>query len=159
MKFLTTAEYTLVALVLLSLAGKVAVNRQEQDQAILGHTFASAVVQQLSQAGFTTKVQQWPTGVAVQAQRGACRMWVRESSPHGTMRNIYDELAKPLGPLRFIYRGASFKEPPKLNPMLRFFFNREMARVGIATSRSPIYAVASSAACNISSIRWPMAIG
>ncbi len=159
MRFLTRAEYPLVALVLLSLAGKAAVNREDQNPAILEHTFALAVQRQLSQAGFTTNVERWPTGVTIQAQEGACRMWVRESSPHGTMRNIYDELAKPLGPLRFIYRGATFEEPPKLDPMLRFFFNREMARLGIKTSRSPIYAVASSSVCDLHSIQWPVTVG
>ncbi len=159
MRFLTKAEYPLVVLVLLSLAGKVASNRQDQKNDAFEQNFATSVVRQLSEAGFTTTVEQWPTGVALQAQRDACRMWVRENNPHGTMRNIYDELAKPVGPLLYIYRGASFQKPPKLDPMLRFFFNREMAHLGIATSRFPVYAVALSAACDISSIAWPVELG
>ncbi|MEO6359887.1 MAG: hypothetical protein ABIO43_04835 [Sphingomicrobium sp.] len=159
MRFLTRAEYPLVALVLFSLAGKAALNRQDEDHTILEPPFVLAVQRELSQAGFTSNVEQWPTGVAIQAQGGACRIWVRESTPHGTMRNVYDELAKPLGKLRFVYREAISEDPPKLDPMLRFFFNREMARLGVKVSRSPIYAVASSSACDIHSIQWPVTIG
>lgn len=159
MKFLTTAEYGLVALLLLSLAGKLATNRQDRDSRTFERTLASAVVQEFSRARFTTKVEEWPSGVAVHAERGACRMWVRESSPHGTMRNVHEELATSVGSLRYIYRGESFKEPPTLDPMLWFFFDREMARLGITVSRYPLYAVASSKACDPSLVRWPVAIG
>lgn len=154
MKSFTAADYGLAALVLLSLAGKLATNQQDQDPRILERAFASTVVRQLSKAGFTSKIEEWPTGVAVQAQRGACLMWVREDSPHGTMRNVYDELARPVGSLHYIYRGVVYKEPPKLEPLMRFFIHREIARVAIVTSRSPIYAVASSTACNLRSIQW-----
>lgn len=159
MKFSRAAEFTLVLLVLLSLAGKLAVNRRDQDVKIVEGAFASAVEQQLSQAGFTTKVERWPTGVAVQAHRAACRLWVRDNTPHGTMRNIYENLAKAVGPLRYVYRGTIYEKPPQVDPMLRFLVGREMARVGIATARYPVYAVASSAACDISSLQWPVAIG
>ncbi len=155
MRSLSGVEYPLIALVLLSLAGKVATNTADQSPASAERTFASAVVQQLSKSGLTTAVEQWPTGVVVHARRGACQMWGRDYSPHGTMRNVYEELAEPVGSLRYIYKGETLDVPPKLDPMLRFFFRREMLRLGVTTAKYPIYAVASSAACNGSLITWP----
>lgn len=158
MRYLSAAEYALIALVLLSLAGKVATNTTEQATASAGPTFESAVVRQLSQSRFNTTVEHWPTGVVVHARRGACQMWVRNYGPHGTMRNVYEALAEPLGSLRYIYKGATSKDPPKLDPLLRYFFHREMLRLGVRIPNYPIYAVAASAACDRSAITWPISI-
>lgn len=158
MRSLSAAEYSLIALVLLSVAAKVATNTTEQSTASARSTFESAVVRQLSQSRFKTTVENWPTGVVVHARRGACQLWVRDYGPHGTMRNVYEELAEPVGSLRYIYKGAISREPPKLEPLLRYFFHREMVRLGVSTARYPIYAVASSTACDVSAISWPVSI-
>lgn len=158
MRSLSAAEYPFVALVLLSLTGKVATNTADEPLVSAERTFASAVVRQLSRSGFATTVEHWPTGVVVHAQHGACRMWVRDYSPHGTMRNVHEELANPIGPLRFVYKGAASEEPPKVGPLLRFFLQREMLRLGVSTPKYPIYAVASSPTCDHLSFRLPASI-
>jgi hypothetical protein len=149
----------LIGLLLLSIAGKVATNTEDQPAVIAERTFASSVVQKLSERGFRTVVKHWPTGVVVHARREKCRLWVRDYTPHGTMRNVYEELAAPLGSIRYTYMGRTAKEPPKLDPLLRFFFHREMLRLGVSAPRYPIYAVASSAGCRIWSFEWPVSIG
>lgn len=158
MRSLSVAEYSLFAVVLLSLAGKVVTNTADQPTPIAERTFASAVVQQASKRGFSTRVEHWPSGVVVHARRGACQMWVRDYSPHGTHRNVYEALAEPLGSLRYIYKGEISEDPPKLEPLLRYFFRREVLRLGVKTPKYPIYAVASSASCDKSAITWPASI-
>lgn len=155
---LSAAEYPLIALVLLSIAGKVVTNTADPPTGSAERTFASAVVQQLSEREFRTRVEHWPTGVVVHARRGACQMWVRDYRPHGTYRNVYEELAEPLGPLRYTYKGVTSGDPPKVDPLLRFFFHRELLRLGVQAPRYPIYAVASSAACDRSAATLPASI-
>lgn len=159
MRSLSAAEYSLVALVLLSVAGKVATNTADASAETAERSFASAVVSQLSHAGFDTAVEHWPTGVVVHARRGACEMWVRDYGPHGTFRNVYEDMAEPVGSLRYVYNGATFQNPPKLEPLLRYFFRREMLRLGVPARKYPIYAVASSAACAGSPIAFAASIG
>lgn len=158
MRYLGAAEYPFIALLLLSLAGKVVTNTGDQPAPIAERIFASAVVQQASERGFSTRVEYWPSGVVVHARRGDCQMWVRDYSPHGTYRNTYEALAEPLGSLRYIYKDEISEDPPKLDPLLRYFFRREMLRLGVHTPKYPIYAVAWTASCDRSGITWPASI-
>ena len=142
-------------LLVLSLGGKIVLNVSDESLIEDGPKFALAVARSLNEQGFETRVTVWPSGPQVEARRGNCFMWVRDYSPHGTMKNIVMELAEPVGELRYTYKGTIGEEPPKVLPLIRFFVRREAARIGILTPRYPIYAVAVNAACSLQQTRLP----
>ena len=155
MKSLLKTEAVFGGLLVLSLAGKLALNVSDDSLVEDGPKFALTVARTLNEQGFETRVTFWPTGPQVQARRGDCFMWVRDYSPHGTTKNIIMALAEPVGELRYTYRGKIGEEPPKVLPLIRFFLRREAARIGILTPRYPIYAVAVNADCSLQQTRLP----
>jgi len=152
---LLKTEAVFGALLVLSLGGKIVLNGSDESLIDDGPKFALAVATTLNEQGFDTKATFWPTGPQVEARRGDCFMWVRDYTPHGTMKNILMVLAEPVGKLRYSYRGEIADEPPKVLPLIRFFLRREVARLGTVAPRYPIYAVAENAACSLERTRLP----
>ena len=155
MKSLLKIEAVFGLLLVLSLGGKIVVNGSDGSLVDDGPKFALAVSQTLNEQGFDTKANFWPTGPEVEARREGCFMWVRDYTPHGTMKNIVIALAQPVGKLRYSYLGKISKDPPKIVPLIRFFGRREVARLGKVGPRYPIYALAVNSACPLEQIRLP----
>ena len=83
----------------------------------------------------------------VLARRGACRVKARIYDPYGTDRQFILRRDGSVGPVRFAYRGRWTDEAPKIRPLLQFYVQRELARVGIATPRPAIVSMASARGC------------
>ncbi len=152
MQFSSGAKFLLAGLLGLSLAGKLAASRPDPavPEAI------SAVHRLLSSSGFRSHVvdrSRSPRRI-VSASRGACRLILGEYPPHSEMKDVYAALAKPVGPLRFVYRGGVYEAEPKMRSLFEQFLWREMGRVGIAAPRAPVLAFAASASCDIEKIDW-----
>jgi hypothetical protein len=81
-------------------------------------------------------------------------MWARVYEPYGTSLSYYQEQAAEVGPLTFVYRNQQYSRAPKLEPLLRFYVSRELARARLRASRWPIVAVAASSGCDLNAIAW-----
>lgn len=136
----------------LSLAGKLLSNRgvPEPD---LGQ-FQETALAVLRAQGYQAWARTSERGLVVRGRKRGCTIMLADYSPYGTFADVFQEMAAPIGPLKFIYDGALYTYPPKVFPLGRFYIERELHRVGIATSRSPIVAVAASPACDISRLDW-----
>lgn len=152
MKFTNAFEGALLGLLVLSLGLKLAASRSEPlpDQRL----FASQVSRFLEREGYSTAAELRPLGMMVTARRDGCRLAVRDYPPHGTLAHTYARLARPVGPLHFVYRGKVSDRAPKLLPLIEYFAGRELRRMGIAAPRAPILAVAASRGCDIGCLRW-----
>jgi hypothetical protein len=142
----------LAGLLVLSLGLKLAASRSEPLPD--GQLFASQVSRFLERDGYSTATELRPLGMMVTAQRDGCRLAIRNYPPHGTLAETYVRLARPIGPLHFVYRGRVSDRAPKLVPLTEYFIGRELRRLGVAAPRAPILAVAASPACDITHLRW-----
>lgn len=130
-------------LLILTLGVKAfALSRPEPQENI--PAYLAAVSADLKAAGFTTATD--PRQFVV-AERGGCRMKVRDLQAMGSLRTAYERLGAEFGPTRYAWRGAWRDTPPKYGPLLHYYVQRELARVGVAVPRASITAVASSPAC------------
>ena len=130
----------------LSLAIKLAV----QDVAI-GENPASAVeaiANALRLDGFVVSATSSAPPV-VKAARGNCTLIARVLDPHGTFRDT--ALSKfPRGwPVTYVWRGSWRQSLPRLGPLIEYYVQREMARIGIAASRAPVIMVARQPGCTL----------
>lgn len=80
----------------------------------------------------------------VTAHRGACRIKARPYTPYGTARIAIETLGAPWGPTRYGHRGRWTDTPAKVAPLLIFYVQRELARLGIVTSRAAIVAASTN---------------
>jgi hypothetical protein len=151
-KSVKALEGALVGLLVLSLGLKLGASRSEPlpDEQL----FASQISRFLESAGYSTAAELRPLGMKVTAWRGGCRLAIRNYPPHGTLAQTYSRLARPVGPLHFVYRGQVTDRAPKLLPLIEYFIGRELRRLGIAAPRAPILAVAASRGCDIGRLRW-----
>lgn len=106
--------------------------------------FQQAATRLLAAHGFVSKVERYGP---VTGHKGACRVLLGDYSPYGTFDALFREVAAPVGPLRFAYRGTLSASPPKLMPLMEFYLWREAGRIGIAVPRHPVSAIAASPAC------------
>ena len=152
MKFPNALEGALVGLLVLSLGLKLGASRSEpvSDEQL----FASQVSRFLEREGYSTAAELRPLGMMVRARRDGCRLAIRNYPPHGTLAQAYARLARPVGPLHFVYRGRVSDGAPKLLPLSEYFVGRELRRLGIAAPRAPILAVAASRGCDLGRLRW-----
>ncbi|MEO6361190.1 MAG: hypothetical protein ABIO43_11555 [Sphingomicrobium sp.] len=95
-----------------------------------------------------------PLGTIVFGNGPNCRMWARNFEPYGNSLSYYQEQASSVGPLRFVYRNRVYDRPPKIEPLMRFYLSRELARARLHASRWPIVAVAASPHCKLDTISW-----
>lgn len=149
MKF--SASFAFAALLLISLAAKAALiaPAPEPDS----HRVAGEAAAMLRDQGFLTAFESRPLGILVHARRGGCRLLVVDYNPYGTFAATIAERARPVGPLRFVYRGELYAQAPKLVPLLDFYVYRELRRVGIGARRHPIAAIAWQG-CDLARFDW-----
>jgi hypothetical protein len=117
---------------------------------------AGAVQRMLAQQGFASRVVEIDRSpkVYVAASRGECRIVAGDYPPHSTFRDVYAQLARDVGPVRFAYRGVLRDDEPKVFGLLDYFRWRELRRAGFAVVRRPIVAVAASPACRADGLPW-----
>lgn len=147
-----SASLAFAALLLVSLGAKAALTMPAAEPDPL--RFADEADAMLRARGFATRFERRTFGVVVEGRRGGCRLAVGDYTPYGTFAERFDQLALPIGPLRFVYRGAVHAKAPKLVPLLDFYMSRELRRVGVRALRHPIAAVAASPACDLASFDW-----
>jgi len=136
------ASLLFAAALAISLGGKAATLAPAPTQDL--RPFQQAAVRLLAGHGFAAKVERYGP---VTGHKGACRVLLGDYSPYGTFDALFHEVAAPVGPLRFAYRGRISAAPPKLLPLMEFYIWREAGRVGIAVPRHPVSAIAASPAC------------
>lgn len=95
--------------------------------------------------GYTVWVD--PAG-PLHGRKGTCRVLLGDYSPYGTFADLYREMAGPIGPLHFAYRGARYVRAPKVRPLIEFYVERELRRLGRRVRRHPIAAFAATPGCD-----------
>lgn len=141
-----------VALLALSLAGKVAAsNSAPKPDPML---FLGAADAALQQAGFATSFRRSELGPFVQARTGDCRIMVREITDGATYAEGARFAATTIGPTLYLYRGRMHSEPPNAVPLFEYYLWRGLHRLGIATARRPLAAIARSSGCEGHRIDW-----
>jgi hypothetical protein len=140
----------LFAIVLaLGLGGKIASNRPVPEPDL--GPFRAAGERLLRAQGFT--VWKDPAG-PLRGRRGECRVLLGDYSPYGTFADLYAEMAEPVGPIQYVFRGSVYARPPKLRPLIEFYLERELRRVGYGPPRHPVAAVAVTPGCALDAGRW-----
>jgi hypothetical protein len=148
----SSASLAFAALLLVSLGAKAALTAPAEYPD--SRRFANEAAAMLRARGFATLSSRRTFGILVEGRRGSCRLRVADYTPYGTYADRFDELAGPVGPLRFVYRGAVQARAPKLVPLLDYYRFRELRRVGLPALRHPIAAVAASPGCDLASFDW-----
>lgn len=140
-------SFALVAALLVSLGGKLLTNRQSpaDDQSL----FAARATALLRSSGYATKVEMRKVGILVLGRKAGCRAMIGNYTPYGTFANDFADLAGPVGPLRFAWRGSLYDSAPKLMPLTLFYLRREALRIGFEPRRLPIAAIAVSPGCGV----------
>ena len=154
MKSFARLELALAAALVVSLGGKLAAASRTSDPD--PHTAAASAERMLTSAGFDARIVETSRSprVFVEARRGQCRMIAGEYPPHSTFRDVYLDLAAPIGPLRFAHRGRLLDREPKVLGLWDFYRWRELRRIGVAAPRNAIIAVAASSGCHAETLPW-----
>ncbi|HEX8622759.1 MAG TPA: hypothetical protein VF718_12385 [Allosphingosinicella sp.] len=147
-----SASFLLAALLLASLGAKAALTAPAPEPD--ARRFAREVAAMLREGGYVTRFERRTFGILVEGRLGRCRVAVGDYTPYGTFAERFDQLAAPIGPLRFVYRGGFHARAPKLVPLLDFYAVRELRRVGLPALRHPIAAVAASPGCGLARLDW-----
>jgi hypothetical protein len=147
-----SASAVFAALLLVSLGAKAALTAPaaEPDP----RRFAGEAAAMIRARGFAPRFDRHTFGILVEGRRGGCRLVIGDYTPYGTFADRFDQLAGPIGPLRFVYRGAFHTQAPKVVPLLDFYRVRELRRVGLPALRHPIAAVAASPGCDLAPFDW-----
>lgn len=105
--------------------------------------------------GFATRRLTRPFATLLFGRKGRCAIMLAEYPPNGTFVAALQNHARGIGPLAFAWRGRLSFRPPKLVPLTLFYLRRELSRLGIATTREPITAIAVGRQCNgIEAMNW-----
>jgi hypothetical protein len=150
---LSPAELSFALLLAASLSGKLLASGAAQpgpDQGSLNLRTADL----LRAGGFTVTAEPHKFETLLRAERRGCRLLAGAYDPRGTFAEAFRQLAAPVGPLRFAYRGESYDRPPKLRPLLEYYSQRELRRIGLAPALTPIVAYAATPGCEVGAIAW-----
>lgn len=153
MKSSRNALLVFTALLAISLAGKILSNQPTPppDDAL----FAAAVEQALRSNGFSRIAREpFEKRTSIVATRGSCTVWAAESNAHGTFAEPIARRARRVGPLHFVFDGEIRDERPRYEPLLSFYWWRELRRIGVEAPRRPVVAVAASKGCDALSMDW-----
>jgi hypothetical protein len=117
-------------------------------------TFNQRAHRLLRAQGFETYMLPQRFGMLVAARRGECRLFVADYPPQGIFAEPIAHAARPVGPVHFLWGGKFHSEAPKVQPLLDFYVQRELRRVGFPAERHPLVAVAASEPCQLDRIDW-----
>ena len=150
----SAARLGFAALIALTLGAKVVASRAAPGPDPVAAATAAAAV--LTRAGFEARLLRTPRspGVLVAASLGECRLLAGDYPPHGTFAAVYRDLAAPLGPLRYAYRGKLGSRVPKLAALTQFYRWRELRRIGVSARRAPVIAIAAGGTCDLARVDW-----
>jgi hypothetical protein len=139
-------------LLILTIAGKVfAVGPDAKGDQQL---FAATTAKMLAGQGFATRLERRPGGIVIHAQRGDCRITLRDYPIAGTYAATIAEQARAIGTLSFAYRGALLATPPKAEPITADYLRRIKQRLRLASVREPVVAIAAGRPCEVRAMPW-----
>jgi hypothetical protein len=136
-------------LLLLGVGAKLLTNRPAPELSLA--PFRQEGARLLRAKGYRVRVD--PAG-PLRGSKSGCRVLLGDYSPYGTFADLYREMARPIGPLHFAYRGERYAEAPKLRPLIELYVEREFRRLGWRVRRHPIAAVAATPGCGVDEDGW-----
>jgi hypothetical protein len=151
-RFSTPAKFALALALTMTLGLKAAWTRDAPKPD--ARLFADRALSFLQQSGFDTRQEKRRFGIISYGRKGSCLMMLAEYRPHGINAEPLAAHAAPLGPLRFVWRGALAESAPKLLPLSEFYLQRELRRAGFHPIRHPIVAVGASQSCELAALPW-----
>jgi len=104
--------------------------------------------------GYSVARDQRPFATLLFASHGGCRLLVAEYPPNGTLAEALTVNGRRIGPVHYIWRGETYATAPKLVPLLEFYLQRELQRIGFAPARQPILFVSAAQDCPAPAIDW-----
>lgn len=139
-------------LLIVSVGAKIMLKYQPKtvDMAIAESRFAGL----LAEKGYRVSVERRRWSPLIFGQKADCRLLVVNYANDGAFRDRIAQLAQPIGPLRYAYRGQLTAQPPKLDPFLRDKIITQIRQLGFKIDRVPITAIAASPGCNLQEIDW-----
>jgi hypothetical protein len=140
------------ALLAATLAGKLlaASAAPTRDESLFLRTAAGVA----AKAGLIPRLGRTKLGPVLDAHAPGCSLMLREATEGSTFAPAYSRLAKAVGPVRYVYRGRVFGDAPNLLASADHQLWRGLHRLGIATRRHPVVAVAMSSGCEGRSFDW-----
>lgn len=154
MKSLPPGSAPFAVLLLVSLGIKIAtLSPPPNDNHVPG---AIAAARLLRAEGFDVRLVRLtrsPNLLAV-ARRGDCRIRAGGYPIHDTFADIYEDLARPVGPVHFLFQGRVTDEAPKWRARLAYYLWTVKIRIGLAAAPSPIIAIAASPQCELERVHW-----
>lgn len=100
----------------------------------------------LQASGYTVQLE-LAKRTRVTATRDSCRMVIRLLDPHATNRQATLERLSTEGRVAYIWQGSMQDSLPRFRPLLDFYWERELARLGLAASRQPVWIAALGPTC------------
>jgi hypothetical protein len=141
-----------IGLLTASLAGKLLANGAPPGPD--PRLFEAAAVGMIRAAGFDAATERRKALTFVRGKANNCRLIVAEWDPHGTFDEFYRETARPVGPVRFAWRGDVQDSAPKAVALAQFYLWRELRRIRVAAPRAPVTVWAASPACDVRHMKW-----
>jgi hypothetical protein len=135
----------LALLLVASLTGKFVVGYERGANDDQGLT--DEVERRLTVAGFTTSIEHRPSGLVVHGVRGRCRLIARDGDTWPMMSVIFQQRARPYGPLHYVYRGNASVKPPRIRPTIDRAIRHLLRAIGTEVGRPALLAVAAAPSC------------
>lgn len=147
-----SASFAFAGLLALTLAGKLASANAAPppDEALFLRTAAGIA----ARAGLTPSLGRSRLGPVLHARGSGCTLMLREAVEGSTFAPAYSRLARGVGPVTYVYRGRASAEAPNALPAADHQLWRGLHRLGIATSRHPVLAVAATPGCAKRDLDW-----
>jgi hypothetical protein len=139
---------TLVLLALSSVELKAISGSARNPNKIPPSQVEAELVKKLRSEGFTTSIRLSKISQSiVYAQRGSCRLIVRDARNSEADPLIFNEDAKSIGPSRYLYRGYAYSSLPSLRVRLGRFQTELLDFAGLRPRVHVPVALASSPSC------------
>lgn len=131
------------------------------DVAIDGEHLAASIVALAEERGMEVRTEPRFAGIAVVAQKGACRMAILPLRPSGELDDMVARDLAHYPRIRYYFAGSLSAQRPNFTPYVSFQWARALNRIGIARSWSPLFAIGDSGSCEagyarLDGIRTPL---
>ena len=115
---------------------------------------SEAITSFLLQHGFESRLEKRFGQVWVYANAGKCRILISEADPQKS--GTIELLARPVGPLSYVFDGAVHEhEPSAAWALIDKYLARVSIKMGVDPSRhTPVLTVAASDECSINALPW-----
>jgi hypothetical protein len=147
-----SASFVFGGLLALTLAGKLASANAAPpaDETLFLRTAAGIA----AKAGLSPSLGRSKLGPVLRAWGPGCDLLLREATEGSTFAPAYTRLARGIGPVTYVYRGRASSEAPNALPAADHQLWRGLHRLGIATRRHPVLAVAATPGCAKRDLDW-----